>query len=248
MYAYNRNYILAEPIKNRKATTIHYAFLKFHKVLKAKGSGPKFYNIDNGSSSDLKEAMNKYEIEFLLAPTHIHRQNAEERAIITCKNHFISGLSTTDPDFAISEWDHLLSQCVITLNLLRNSRVNPALSGYPYLLGPYDFNKLHMAPPGTRVKVHDKPGNRTSWGHHGTPGCYIGPSLDHYSCMQCYMPATGILRIINTLQYIPKAFSFPKKPQDVILQQAIEDIIAIMKNPEDTSFLVVCWWIKKNDQ
>ena len=139
--------------------------------------------MDNECSSDLKEAMKKYEIYFQLAPPHVHRQNAAERSIRTFKNHFISGFSTIYPDFRISEWYRLLSQCVITLSLLRNSRVKPDLSEYAYLFGPYGFNISPMAPPGTRVVVHDKPGNRTSWGHHGTPGWYIGPSLDHYRCM-----------------------------------------------------------------
>ena len=66
-----------------------------------------------------------------------------------------------------------------------------------------------MAPPGTHVIVHDKPSNQTPWVHHGTTGWYIGKSLDHYICMQCYMPATGIVRIADTLQYIPKKFAFP---------------------------------------
>ena len=117
----------------------------------------------------------------------------------------------TDLDLTISEWDQLLSKCTITLDLLRNSRVNPALAEYAYLLGPYDFNKYTMAPPVTRVIVHDKPGNRTSWGHHGTPGWYIGPSLDNYIFMQCYMPATGIVHITGTLQYIPNSFAFREK-------------------------------------
>ena len=82
-----------------------------------------------------------------------------------------------------------------------------------------------MAPPGTRVIVYDKPGKRTSWGHNNTPGCYIGPSLDQYRCMQCYMPATEIVRIIDTLQYIPKTFAFPKTATEDYLQQAIGDII-----------------------
>ena len=85
---------------------------------------------DNECSSDLKEAMKKYEIDFQLAPPQMHRKNAAERAIITCKNHFISGFSTTDPDLTISKWDQLLSQCMITLNLLYNSRVNPDISEY----------------------------------------------------------------------------------------------------------------------
>ena len=63
-----------------------------------------------------------------------------------------------------------------------------------------------MAPPGTRVILNEKTGNHTPWGHHGTPGWYIGTKLDHYRCMQCYMPVIGIVRITDTLQYIPKEF------------------------------------------
>ena len=82
-----------------------------------------------------------------------------------------------------------------------------------------------MNPPVTRVIVHNKPVNRTSWGHHVTPGCYIGPSLDHYRCMQCYMPETGIVRITYTLQYILKVFAFLKTTTEYYLQQAIGYII-----------------------
>ena len=91
-----------------------------------------------------------------------------------------------------------------------------------------------MAPPGTRVIVHDKPGKRTSWGNQDTPDWYIGTSLDHYRCMKCYMPATGILRIKHTLQYIPKAFAFPETTTEDYLQQAIGDIFEIMKDPPKT--------------
>ena len=52
--------------------------------------------------------------------------------------------------------------------------------------------------------------------------------------MQCYMPATGILRIIDTLQYIMKAFHLPKTTTEDYLQQAIGDIIEIMKDPPKT--------------
>ena len=154
--------------------------------------------------------MKKYDMDFQLAPPHMHRRSEAEWAIITYKNHFIYGFSTTDPNLPISKWDRLLSQCAITLNLLRNSRVNPALSAYAYLFFPYDFNISPMEPHITRVVVHDKPVNRISCGRHVTLGWYIGPCLDHYRCMHCYMPATVILRITDTLRYIPKVFSFPK--------------------------------------
>ena len=95
-----------------------------------------------------------------------------------------------------------------------------------------------MEPPGTRVIVHDKPGNRTSWGHHGTPVWYIGPSLDHYICIQGYMAATGIVRNTDTLQYIPKDFAFEKTTTVDDLHQIIGYIIEITKDPPKTiSFL-----------
>ena len=59
--------------------------------------------------------------------------------------------------------------------------------------------------------VHDKPENRTPWGHHVTPGWCGDSSLYHYIFMQCFMPATWILCIVDTLQYTPKAFAFQKQ-------------------------------------
>ena len=117
---------------------------------------PKFYIIYNECSSDLKEAIKNEEIDFQLDPPHIQRGNAAEWAITTYKNNFISGLLTTNPYFPMIEWDRLLSQWAITLNLLRNYRLNPSLSAYAYLFGAYDFNKFPMALTGTRVIVHDK--------------------------------------------------------------------------------------------
>ena len=76
-----------------------------------------------------------------------------------------------------------------------------------------------MAQPGTLMIVHNKPSNCTSWGNNGTPGWYIGPSLDQYICMKCYIPATDIVRITGTLQYIPKASAFPKTTTKDYLQQ-----------------------------
>ena len=85
MYDYDSNEILVEPVKNRQATTICNAFFNIQRVLKARVSKPKFYIMDNDCSSDLKEAMKSYEIDFQLAPLHMHRQNSAERAIRTYK-------------------------------------------------------------------------------------------------------------------------------------------------------------------
>ena len=57
MYDYDSNTILAEPIKNRQSATIRDTFLNIHKFLKAIGSYPKVYVMDNKCPSDLKEAI-----------------------------------------------------------------------------------------------------------------------------------------------------------------------------------------------
>ena len=91
-----------------------------------------------------------------MVPPDNHRRNAAERAIRTFKNHSLSVLATCDPDFPMREWDRLLEQTLITLNLLRTSRVNPNLSAYAYLHGEHDFNTHPLAPLGTRAMVHQK--------------------------------------------------------------------------------------------
>ena len=142
-----------------------------------------------------------YQIEFQMDPPHMHSQNFAERSIWTCKKHFIAGFSTTDPNVPIKKWDRLISQCVITLYLLQNSRVNPALSEYVDLFGPYDFNKSPMVPPGTRVIVHDKPIIHTSWGHNVTLGWYIGHSLYHYRWVDSLRRVSEVLNMCGGVEF-----------------------------------------------
>jgi hypothetical protein len=77
-------------------------------------------------------------------------------------------------------WDRLLPQAVITLNMLRTSRINPKISASTHIDGQYDYNRAPMAPPGTRIIAHEKPSRRRTWAPHGQYGWYIGPALEHY--------------------------------------------------------------------
>ena len=90
----------------------------------------------------------------------MHRANTTERAIRVCKNHLLSGLALCHEDFPIREWDRLIQQMELTVNLLRNSRINPNLSAWTYLFGNRDFNKVPLVPPYAKVIVHSKPGER----------------------------------------------------------------------------------------
>ena len=135
--------------------------------------------------------MTKYKTNYQLVPPHIHRANAAERAIQTFKK-------SLDPDFPMAEWDRLLEQALLTLNLLRASRIQPHLSAYAHLYGQFDFNATPLAPPGTRVVVHNKPDNRASWDPNGKDGFYIGPSMHHYQRVNAsYQPPEPKLILIQ---------------------------------------------------
>ena len=103
IYNYDSNAILDKPIENSQAETISDAFLKIHNILKSRGRNPKIYIMGNECYIGLKEYMKKYTIYFQLDLPYMHRQNAVERSIRTCKNHFISEFSTTYLDLPISE-------------------------------------------------------------------------------------------------------------------------------------------------
>ena len=146
--------------------------------------------MDSECSKDLQLALKKNNLDYQLVPPNQHRRNAVERAIRTFKNHLLAGLATYDPQFSIHEWGRLLDQAELTINLLRNSRVNPSLSAHAYLSGIHDFNKIPLDPPGTKGIVHAKPDKRASWEFHGEDGWCVGPAPHHYRCFKIYMPVT----------------------------------------------------------
>ena len=231
IYDYDSNAILQEPLKNRTDTELARAWAKIHQRLTLGGSKPKLYILDNEFSAKMKATMDEQGVEYQLVPPHIHRRNAAERAIQTFKHHFLAILASCDPNFPIAEWDRLLDQAELTLNLNRNSRINPKLSSYAFLFGNFDFNATPLAPPGTKIQVQIKSGQRGSWSYHSEDGWYIGPALEHYRCIKCYIPSTRRERIADTVTFFPTVIPFPTVTLADFLRQATSDILAILQHP-----------------
>jgi hypothetical protein len=161
----------------------------------------------------------------------MHRRNAAERAIQSFKNHFLALLATCDPAFPVEEWDRLLEQCLLSLNLLHNSRVNPKLSSWAYLFGNFDFNATPLAPPGTKILLHLKSKVRGSWSYHGEEGWYIGPSLEHYRCVKCFIPKTSRTRDADTVQFFPHKIPIPSFTTEALLRQTAVDMVSLLTSP-----------------
>jgi hypothetical protein len=230
---YNRdtNSIHAVAIPNRQAANIRDAWEKTHKLLVHQGHPPELHILDNECSQSLKDAFAKHHVAFQRVPPKEHRVNAAERAIRTFKNHFVAILCTVDSRFPLSEWDRLLPQAELTINLLRSSRIHPSLSAYASLHGNFDFNRTPVAPPGTRIVAHVAADTRTSFGQHGKVGWYIGPSPEHYRCYKCYFEDTGSERDVLKVDFFPEKIPFPSVSPTDYLKQTAEDMLHLLRQP-----------------
>jgi hypothetical protein len=174
LYEFDDNAILAEHIKNRTAAELLRAFQVMEKQLIARGLQPKLMRLDNEASQLLKSYLHEKNITFQLVPPYSHRINATERAIISFKDHLIARLCSTEKAFPMHLWYRLLHQAVITLNMLRTSRINPKLSASTHIDGQYDHNRAPMATSGTRIITHETPNGRRMRAPHLQDGWYIG--------------------------------------------------------------------------
>ena len=83
-------------------------------------------------------------------------------------------------------WYKLLPQALLTLNLLCASCLNPTLLAYSQIHGAFDFNRATLAPPGTKVMVHEKLDARGIWSPHPVLVWYTGPAMHHYRCYRVW--------------------------------------------------------------
>ena len=235
IYDFDSNYIHVEAMPSRTSAAILAAYTRAIDLLTSRGLRPRLQKLDNEASIALQDFMDLRDIDFQLAPPNVHRRNAAERAIRTFKNHFIAGLCSTDPDFPLHLWDCLLPHALITLNLLRGSRINPQLSAYAQVHGAFDFNRTPLAPPGTRVYVHEKPNARGTWAPHAVPGFYIGPALHHYRCHRVWIPETSSERIADTLTWVPARVALPTVSSADAAAAAARDLIQALLHPAPDS-------------
>jgi hypothetical protein len=191
--------------------------------------------MDNEASTALKHFLYSKDIQFQLVPPHVHRQNAAERATQTFKNYVVAMLCSTDKQFPIHLWDRLIPHAVITLNLLRQSRINPKLSAHAQLHDIFDYNKTPLAPPGTKVILHKKPDHRGSWAHHGLNNWYVGPAMEHYRAHRVYCSTTGHERISDTVEFFPKHCKVPGLSSADAATITALDLTNALANPTPTT-------------
>ena len=226
------NYIDAEPLKSRKAKELTRAYQAIFERWKDTGAVvPNWHILDNEAPEELKKAIRQNKCKVELTPADMHRRNAAERAIQTYKGHFISILAGVSDSFPLNQWDELIPQTVLTLNLLRQANVAPNISAYAYHHGSFDYNRMPLAPMGCEVQFHIKPSRRKTFGEHASDGYYLRTSPEHYRTHVIFVKATRTKRLSDTVFFKHKHLTQPSvTPADAIVQayhklaQAIQGI------------------------
>jgi hypothetical protein len=89
LYEYETNKILTKPMKSRGDQEMVRAYSKLIQELVDNIFKPRLQSLVNECSNSLHSLLNQHDIQFQLAPPHMHRRKAAERAIQTFKNHFL---------------------------------------------------------------------------------------------------------------------------------------------------------------
>ena len=223
MVEIDSNAILVKPMKSREDEEMKRAYQHLLLRLKRAGVVPKKHVLDNEVSDSMKDMIrDDYHIELELVPPGCHRRNAAEVAIRNFKAHFLSILAGVADDFPIQLWDRLLPQAEITLNLLRQSNATPAVSAYAHLCGPFDYNKMPLAPMGCKVQVHEKTDNRGTWAFHSVYGWYLYTSPEHYRTHVCHIKDTRAERLSDTVEFQCKQTTQPTvTPADKLMNAIV---------------------------
>ena len=125
------------------------------------------------------------------------------------QNYFISILAGLDPRFQTLLWVALISQAVLTLNLVRSSNLCPNVSAYTFMHDQFNYNAMSLGPLGCTVQLYVKPHRQKTWGEHSNNGWYIGTLPKHYRCHQIWNQKTKAERISDTVFFKHKYLTQP---------------------------------------
>jgi len=95
------------------------------------------------------------------------------------------------------------------------------MSAYAHLSGPFDYNKMPLAPMGYAVQVHKKTDKRGTWSYHSVDEWYLSTSPEHYRTHMCHVKETRSKRLTDTVQFNHKNITNPTLTHTDKIMQAI---------------------------
>ena len=199
-YHCDANLILAEPFPSRKDKHRLLAYGKPMQRLRKNKLTVDLQILENEASAEYKrDITEKWNAKYQLVPPNTHRRNAAERAICTFKAQFISILAGVAPYFLRNVWYLLLPQTELTLNLLRQTTLDPSKSAWSYFHGPFNYDATPIGPLGCDIIAPKNTGTRHLWDFRGAASWNVVVALQHYQCPTIVAKATRAAQVSDTV-------------------------------------------------
>ena len=153
-YHCNFNAIIAAPFKSCANKHRILAYRAIMQRLKECNMLADIHILYNEESNEYKRIIKSvWGVGYQLVPPHIHRRNAAKHAIRNFIAHLLSTLADIAPTFPKNLWDLIQPQTYLTLNILRQSTLNPKISAWVYFQGPFDYKANPLGLRGCPVMI-----------------------------------------------------------------------------------------------
>ena len=126
--------------------------------------------------------------------------------------------------FPMHQWERLLPQARLTLNILWKSNTTPTLSAYSAMFRPFDYNRIPLGPMGYAVLIYENSNARTSWDNHSVYIWYLYMSPEHYRAHVCRVKNTNADQLLDTVVFKQKNITKPKITHADRLVKAIRNL------------------------
>ena len=136
-----------------------------------------------------------------------------------------------DPILPLYLWDRLLPQVTIKLNMLWRYRLKPMISAYEQVDGIRNFERTPLAPLVCKVKVHEKPHKRLTYGPPSVHGWYLGPARHHYIFYNCYNINTGGETTPDKIYFLPEFMKITNCSTRYMAIHAAADMAKVLQKP-----------------
>ena len=90
----------------------------------------------------------------------------------------------------------------MTLNLLRQARIQPELSAWTYLVGAFNYDATPIRTLGCPLIIHKKTSNGKSWEFRSKERWSVGVLFEHYRCQLVIPTDTREINVSDTVEFI----------------------------------------------
>ena len=97
--------------------------------------------------------------------------------------------------------------------------------------GEFNYNAMHIFPPGTQFVIHKNQPVRGTWASHGVKGWYLVPSMNHYWCHHVYVTKKIGEQDSYFVEFLPHNTSLHYKYSAENTIIAAQELAYALKNP-----------------